>query len=130
MSNIFIEPGRKELYLGTAEGIYKTSVITNIGSDNCTELLDFSLNQNYPNPFNSTTTIEYSLQKDSFVSLKVYDILGNEIATLVNNEKPAGKYTLTFNADSINKTTIASGIYIYQLYNGTNLHSKKMTYLK
>jgi hypothetical protein len=129
MHNIFIEPNRKKLYLGTAEGIYKTSIITNLDESDKKDL-DFSLSPNYPNPFNPTTTIEYQINKSSVVSLKVYDILGNEIATLVNEEKPTGKYHILFNAENIEKSNLASGIYFYQLYNGTSLISRKMTYLK
>jgi hypothetical protein len=129
LKNVFVEPVSKELYVGTTAGIFKTSLITNVEEENVFEL-DYSLRQNYPNPFNPSTTIEYRINKSSVVSLKVYDILGNEIATLVNEEQSAGKYRITFNADTIEKSNLASGIYIYQLYNGTNLVSRKMTYLK
>ena len=70
---------------------------------------NFSMLQNYPNPFNPNTTIKYQIPKLSFVTLKVYDVLGNAIATLVNEEKPAGSYEVEF--DGIGLT---SGIYYYQ----------------
>jgi photosystem II stability/assembly factor-like uncharacterized protein len=129
MTNLFISSDNNVIYAGTARGIFKTSLITNVEEEDVIEL-DYSLSQNYPNPFNPSTTIEYQIKRDSFVSLTVYDMLGNEIATLVNGEQPAGKYHLTFNAETIEKFNLASGIYIYQLYNGTNLLSQKMTYLK
>ncbi len=68
----------------------------------------FNLEQNYPNPFNPVTTIKYQIPEISFVTLKVYDVLGNEIATLVSEEKPAGSYEINFNSSNL-----SSGIYFY-----------------
>ena len=86
---------------------------------------NFSLSQNYPNPFNPSTRISYSIAGLSKVSLKVYDILGREIITLVNEEKPAGKYEVNLNASSL-----ASGVYFYQLKAGDFVQSKKMILVK
>lgn len=85
----------------------------------------YDLSQNYPNPFNPSTTIKFQIPKDGFVSLKVYDILGNEITTLVNEEKPKGRYEVNFNSASL-----ASGVYIYKIQAGTFVNSKKMILLK
>ncbi|NNG26723.1 MAG: T9SS type A sorting domain-containing protein [Ignavibacteriaceae bacterium] len=85
----------------------------------------FSLNQNYPNPFNLSTEISYWLLKQAFISLKVYDVLGNEIASLVNEEKPTGKYKVDFNAAGL-----TSGIYFYQLKSGSFIQTKKMILMK
>jgi hypothetical protein len=74
----------------------------------------FELSQNYPNPFNPSTNIEFRIADNGFVTLKVYDILGNEIATLVNEEKQPGVYKVEFNSSSI-KNLPSSGIYFYQL---------------
>ncbi len=74
----------------------------------------YSLAQNYPNPFNPSTTIKYSIPEQSYVTLKVYDILGREVGTLVNEEKPAGNYEVEFNPVSGNQH-LASGIYFYQI---------------
>lgn len=82
---------------------------------------EFKLNQNYPNPFNPITTIQYSIPQRSVVSLKVYDILGNEVATLVNEAKNVGIYTVSFNASQL-----ASGIYFYKLQAGDFVQTKKM----
>ncbi len=130
MKNIFIEPIRKELFLGTAEGIYKTTIITNIANDTNVEY-NFSLSQNYPNPFNPITTITYQIPKTSFVTIKVYDVLGNEIATLVNEEKPAGSYEVEFQS-AIGPATagLASGMYFYQLKVGNYVETKKMVLIK
>jgi len=86
---------------------------------------EFVLNQNYPNPFNPTTTISFSIPSSGFTSLKVYDILGNEVATLLNEEKPAGSYEINFNASSL-----SSGTYFYKLQAGSFLETKKMILLK
>jgi len=86
---------------------------------------DFKLYQNYPNPFNPSTSIEYSVPSNEYVSLKVYDILGNEIATLVNEQKSAGNYTVNFNAGNL-----ASGMYLYKLQAGNFTSVKKMLVVK
>ena len=99
----------------------------------------FQLYQNFPNPFNPSTKIKFTIptsplnpspyqgegNRERFVSLIVYDVLGNEIATLVNEEKPAGNYEVQFNANSV-----ASGIYFYKLQAGTFIETKKMILLK
>jgi len=92
----------------------------------------FNLEQNYPNPFNPSTVISYRLPVTSNVTLKVYDVLGNEIATLVNEEKPAGEYEVEFNAASHsgNVWNLTSGVYFYQLRTGDFIQTRKMVYLK
>ncbi|MBE0538736.1 MAG: T9SS type A sorting domain-containing protein [Ignavibacterium sp.] len=90
---------------------------------------DFNLSQNYPNPFNPNTVINYQLPMSSDVTLKVYDIIGNEIATLVNEYKPAGTYEVEFNTSSINHIP-SSGVYFYQLKAGDFIQTKKMILLK
>ncbi len=92
----------------------------------------FSLSQNYPNPFNPSTVIRYEIGETDFVTLKIYNSLGQEIKTLVNKEQNAGNYEVKFNA-SINSATashLASGIYFYKLSSGGNMISKKMLLLK
>jgi photosystem II stability/assembly factor-like uncharacterized protein len=85
----------------------------------------FALEQNYPNPFNPSTTIRYSIPTSEFVTLKVYDVLGNEVATLVNEEKPAGSYEVNFNA-----AELSSGIYFYTLQSGSFTQTKKLILMK
>jgi hypothetical protein len=85
----------------------------------------FYLSQNYPNPFNPSTNIQYAISNRQFVSLKVYDILGNEIEILANEEKPAGTYEQTWNAKNL-----PSGVYFYQLKAGEFIQTKKMLLLK
>lgn len=89
------------------------------------EAYGFSLAQNYPNPFNPSTTIKYSIAKNSFVELKVYDILGRQVSLLINKEQPAGEYEVKFNASSL-----PGGVYIYTLQAGENRISRKLLLLK
>ncbi len=84
-----------------------------------------NLSQNYPNPFNPTSVIEYTLPADEFVSLKVYDILGREVAALVNEKQNAGKHSVNFNGSSL-----ASGVYFYILTTNNFVLSKKMNLIK
>ncbi len=90
----------------------------------------YELSQNYPNPFNPTTQINYSLPKQSLVQLKVYDILGREVATLFNGEQQAGRYTLEWNGNNNFGSKVASGIYIYRIVAGKFVKTKKMMLLK
>jgi hypothetical protein len=85
----------------------------------------FKLQQNYPNPFNPTTVISYQLPVSGNAAIKVYDILGNEIETLVDEYKPAGKYEVEFN-----ESKLANGIYFYQLQAGNFIQTKKMVLIK
>jgi hypothetical protein len=101
-----------------------TNFFTNVNSGKPV-LMDYSLGQNYPNPFNPGTTISYRLPKNDLVTIKVYDILGREVKTLVNEIKPAGSYQIYFDA-----STLSSGVYIYRITTGEYSVSKKMTLLK
>jgi hypothetical protein len=85
----------------------------------------YELNQNYPNPFNPTTNIEYSIPEESFVELKVYDVLGNEVATIVNQEQAAGVYRADFDASSL-----TSGLYIARISAGNFTSTIKMSLMK
>jgi Protein of unknown function (DUF3494). len=86
---------------------------------------EFALFQNYPNPFNPSTRIQYSLEKAGMVSLKVYNVLGLEVATLVNGRQEAGSYTVPFNA-----TGLSSGVYFYRLEAGSLNSTKKLILMK
>ena len=87
--------------------------------------IKFELFQNYPNPFNPSTTIKYSIPKESFVSLKIYDVLGNEVKNLVHEEKQPGEYMINFNGSNL-----SSGFYFYKLAAGNYIVTKKMILLK
>jgi hypothetical protein len=86
---------------------------------------NYSLSQNYPNPFNPTTYISFGLPEAAFVTLKIYDLLGNEIATLVNDNISAGMHNVAFDASSY-----PSGVYLYKIQAGTFIVTKKMVLLK
>lgn len=109
------------LFLNTSDPVFVNS------EENLPE--GFVLHQNFPNPFNPSTTLSFVIGNSSFVSLKVYDVLGNEIATLVDEEKPAGSYEVEFNPTS-GIRTLVSGIYFYQLKAGKFITTKKMLLLK
>lgn len=86
---------------------------------------EYSLEQNYPNPFNPGTRISYSIKEEGLVTLKVYDVLGKEVATLVNENRPAGNYEAEFNASQL-----PSGMYIYKIQSGSFTDVKKMLLTK
>lgn len=86
---------------------------------------NYSLSNNYPNPFNPSTKIEFRIVEPGLVAIKVYDVLGNEVANLVNEEKPAGSYKISFNASNL-----PSGVYYYKLTSGSFVETKKMVLLK
>jgi len=90
----------------------------------------FALEQNYPNPFNPTTMINYSLPNNAFVILRIYDMLGREIKTLVNNQMSAGKYSIAWKGEDNNGNKVTSGIYIYRISAGNFSTARKMVVLK
>jgi hypothetical protein len=86
---------------------------------------EYALFENYPNPFNPNTIIKYQLPDQGYVSLIVYDLLGREVATLVNEVKPGGYYEVEFNASALR-----SGVYMYRIQAGSYVETKKMILLK
>jgi len=89
------------------------------------EFFSYQLYQNYPNPFNAQTRIQYAVNSNLFVTVKVYDELGKEVATIINEEKPAGNYELNWNA-----VNLPSGVYFYRLQAGSFVQTRKMILLK
>jgi hypothetical protein len=100
-------------------------IFTNVSETNTAIPSEFELLQNYPNPFNPSTKMRYEIHEQSFVTIKIYNILGNEIAILVNEEKPAGSYEVEFSA-----AELPSGIYYYRLEVAGYSETKKMLLLK
>jgi hypothetical protein len=99
--------------------------------DDINKEFNFSLEQNYPNPFNPSTVIRYQLPFNRKVSLKVYDILGKEIATLLDEYKEAGRYEIKFpNVETRHASSLPSGVYFYQLRAGDYIQTKKMILLR
>jgi len=102
-----------------------TFVYSNVIEVEVTSTVEFSLFQNFPNPFNPTTVIKYQIPELSFVTLKIYDVLGSEILTVVHEEKPAGRYKIEFDA-----TTLPSGVYFYKLQASDFVETRKMVLMK
>lgn len=103
----------------------KAQWITDVKTVQTTAPIKYSLDQNYPNPFNPATVINYSIPKESVVKLKVYNVLGKEVATLVNSNQKAGDYKIQFNASNL-----ASGVYFYTISAGNFVNTKKMILIK
>jgi photosystem II stability/assembly factor-like uncharacterized protein len=118
----------KYLFIGTkGKGVWKYPIenLVSVQEKNSKQPNEYKLSQNYPNPFNPSTTITYSLPKRSFVTLKIYDLLGRELTTLVNEEKPGGTYKVTWNAQNI-----PSSVYFYKITAGGYSKVNKMILLK
>ncbi|MHB8853117.1 MAG: T9SS type A sorting domain-containing protein [Ignavibacteriaceae bacterium] len=115
------ENGTKDIWM--AKAIY----VPEIGAVNEPPqvLSNYTLEQNYPNPFNPVTTINYTIASKDFVTIKVYDVLGKEISTLVNEEELAGNYSVNFNASKL-----SSGVYFYRMQAGSFVETKKLILLK
>ena len=111
-------------FFGNAYRRPLTDIVTSAG-ENENSVNDFILLQNYPNPFNPKTIIKYAVPMFSNVSLKVYDILRNEIAAIINEEKSAGNYEVNFDG-----TDLSSGVYFYRLQAGTFTDTKKFILMK
>jgi hypothetical protein len=110
---------------GVTSGFAKQSLLTGVENKVNLQPEAFSLEQNYPNPFNPSTTISFSLPLKSFVSLKVYDLIGREVATLISEEMSASIHTKQWNP-----ATMPSGTYFYRLQSGTNTETKKLVLMK
>jgi hypothetical protein len=102
-----------------------TGELTDVTNENNNSPDDFILFQNYPNPFNPATSIQFAVGSMQFVTLKIYDILGREVATLVDEEKIAGNYEVTFDGKNL-----STGIYFYQFKSGNFRATKKMILIK
>ena len=115
------------IYAGTqGKGVYKFDFNTVWINEVVSSIpVEYSLNQNYPNPFNPVTNLEFGISKLGFVTLKVYNSQGKEVATLVNEIKPAGRYDITFNGSNF-----SSGVYFYKLETNGFIETKKMLLIK
>ncbi|HXF99336.1 MAG TPA: T9SS type A sorting domain-containing protein [Bacteroidota bacterium] len=120
-SGCFVEATATAVY----SGAHTTTLCTSVSVKENERMPEgFSLQQNYPNPFNPATHIPFTIQVSGFTSLKVYDVLGREVATLVNGNLQAGSYEITFNADGL-----ASGVYLYRLQAGKFVQTRKLVLL-
>ncbi|MDP3831133.1 MAG: T9SS type A sorting domain-containing protein, partial [Ignavibacteriaceae bacterium] len=127
--------GSLEFFVGTRDGKVMafsggTDVIVGLQHNNNFIPEEFSLSQNYPNPFNPSTVIQYQIPFEQKVTLKVYDILGREIAELVNSVQKPGNYKYTWNGIANSGVMISSGVYLYKLETEKFTATKKMLMLK
>jgi hypothetical protein len=123
------------MFIGLQKGDYEFNqkqtlfairdTVTGVKDEKVESVKNYQLYQNYPNPFNPSTTIKYQLPKSGFITLKVYDLLGREVSTLVNEYKKSGSYNVNYDASKL-----VSGIYIYQIKLNNFISSKKMILLK
>jgi hypothetical protein len=117
--------------LGSDSEIYtKTSALTAIGEEYEEPLDEAVLQQNYPNPFNPSTTIRYSLVEDGYVSLRVYNILGQEVATLVDGLQHPGQQSVVWDGRNDAGEPVADGVYLYKLSTGATVNIQKMLLMK
>ncbi len=123
--------GRESMSPGLKFHLYRTTNggfggLVSVGDDKVETLpTGYYLYQNFPNPFNPITTINYQIPELSFVTIKVYDVLGSEVATIVKEEKQEGGYELEFNGEEL-----TSGVYFYRLKAGSFVETKKMVLMK
>jgi photosystem II stability/assembly factor-like uncharacterized protein len=124
---LYYSAGSAYLYAVCADGtvVKLIQTVTGVNEPQTSIPNDYKLEQNYPNPFNPTTTINYSIPKASFVTLKVYDILGNEVITVVNEQQSAQNYS--YNVDF---SKLSSGVYYYTLNTGNYTATKKLSLIK
>ena len=121
--NIYLQWNKEGQRISQVVPLSATTIV-NV-KDGKNNIFNFSLGQNYPNPFNPRTTIEYSIPSRSNVVIKVFDILGREVATLVNEEKPAGVYNVNFNGSEL-----SSGVYFYRIEAENFVETKKLVLIK
>jgi Secretion system C-terminal sorting domain len=123
---MIFEPGVQLTLRGARiNGIVRYGTITSVTQEPTMLPVGISLMQNYPNPFNPSTAISFRIPSRSFVSLKVFDLIGREVATIVSEEMSAGSYTKQWNAEKM-----SSGIYFYRLQAGSSMETKKLVLLK
>jgi len=113
------------LYVAVDDGIIEVSTISGLKGKQANPPEGYMLRQNFPNPFNPSTTIDYQLTVNSPVALKVYDVLGREVGTLVNRRQNAGEYSVTFDGSKL-----STGVYFYKLASGSNSETRQMVLLK
>lgn len=123
--SLFVGPNGY-LFAGTISGLFRsTQPVTGVGEELNSVVRQYALLQNFPNPFNPSTTIRYALPRATHVRLAVYDLLGREVATLVNGVLQPGNYDITWDAEGF-----ASGVYLYRVHAGNFVSTKKSVYLR
>ncbi len=126
------KPGEVHIYTSKRIPAPEPGIISDVSEvfNNNVSVSNFNLMQNYPNPFNPSTQISYQIAAPAYVVLKIYDMLGREVKTLVNTEKENGIYNVNWNGENNSGINVSSGMYIYQLKAGNFISTKKMILLK
>ncbi len=122
---ISVGANESEMINNMNQAAAKYNLITNVKENANTLPTQYSLEQNYPNPFNPSTTIRFTIPQSEFVSLRIYDVLGNEVEALVNHDLSSGSYNVQFSTNNL-----SSGVYFYQLVTGSYSETKKMNLIK
>ena len=110
---------------GNTSNFARLNIVSDVEKENDKIPNEYTLHQNFPNPFNPSTTISFSIPEEEFVSLKVFNTLGEEITELLNETKSAGNYSVLFNAEEL-----PSGIYFYKIAAGNFFQTRKMMLVK
>ncbi|MBK7444957.1 MAG: T9SS type A sorting domain-containing protein [Ignavibacteria bacterium] len=125
-TKVFSFDGKKNIELANSDDNSIEGVTGKLSNESIANIpAEFALGQNYPNPFNPSTTINYDLPASNFVTLKIYDLVGKEVMTLVNEKLDAGRYSATFNGSNL-----ASGMYFYKITAGEFTFVRKMVLIK
>ncbi|MGE5847719.1 MAG: alpha-amylase family glycosyl hydrolase [Ignavibacteria bacterium] len=125
-----LEPGEFHIYTTVKLPPPEQGILSEIKTSSQELIKEYSLGQNYPNPFNPSTEITFQIVKPSNVNLKIFDILGREVKTLINEEKGNGRYSIRWNGDNNFNEPVSSGIYFYKLDAGSFTNTKKMMLLR
>ena len=127
---VFVENGEVGYIFGDNNTLLRYDKTTDVKRDNDVAPLKFELYQNYPNPFNPETVIAYELKRTAFVSLKVYDLTGKEVISLVNKKQTGGSYQVLWNGRNKYGKEVSTGIYFYRIISGNFIATKKLILLK
>jgi 1,4-alpha-glucan branching enzyme len=127
---ISLAPGEWHIYTSVKLPTPEVGIVEDVKDNSSQRVTGFDLLQNYPNPFNPSTQIKYQVLTNSNVVIKIYDILGNEVKTLVNESRPQGNYTVTWNGDNNSGKKITSGVYFYRMEAGSFVKTMKLLLLK
>jgi glycosidase len=128
--NITLEPGDFRIYTTTKLPTPEAGILLDVEEIDDQVPVEFTLEQNYPNPFNPSTIIRYSIVSPSLVSLKIFDVLGREVNTLVNKEQVNGVYEVNWNGDDALGNKVSTGVYFYRIDAGDFVQTKKMMLIK
>ncbi|MGE5681241.1 MAG: alpha-amylase family glycosyl hydrolase [Bacillota bacterium] len=128
--SIQLNAGEFRIYTTAKLPVPESDILNAVEKDNSVQVKDFALEQNYPNPFNPSTMISYHIAKPEMVSLRIFDLLGREVKTLVNQEQSKGAYRVEWNGDNNSGMKVSGGLYLYRLEAGNYVETRKMMLVK